>query len=171
MTYTLSVRRHDIFISRIGLRMASGAILPAGTAFVCRRGGHQAELVFQRPADGGLAMVTMPKQRIAGEMRRGLRNELPIRLAAAFSFPLDHIPRTRPVAGRRYLLRIPMPSLSGETLPQGTLVEYNPMNGLHVFNIVGRIHNGFPARLIFGEDDLRALAPCLDAPNDTREVA
>lgn len=168
---SFSVRRRDIFISHIGLALASGDVLPAGTAFVCKRGGHQAQLVFQHPIRGDLAMVTMGKQRICEEMRRGVRQQLPIRLAAASGYPIDHIPRVRPIAGRSYLLTLPMPALNGGMLPVGTLLQYQPMNGLHVFNIMGSISNGFPARLVFGDDDLRAIAPNSTGFSSSMEAA
>lgn len=159
-TGTISVRRYDIFISAIGLPLASGYLLPAGTAFVCRRGGHRSEMVFQHPSSGELSMVVMPKKRIADEMQRGLRQQLPIRLAAAFRFPVDHIQRTRPIPGRHYALRLPMPALDGGTWQVGTVVRYQPMNGLHVFSVVGVYSNGYPARLVLGDEDLRAMSPC-----------
>ena len=155
----LSVRHGDIFLNLIGLPLASGDVLPVGTPFVCRSGGIRAELIFQHPIRGELSMIVMAKPRIQREMRRGVRSDLPIRLAAAFGYPLDHIPRVRPIPNNYYALAIPTTSLDGEELPVGTVVSYVPMNGLHVFTIEGRTRLGFPARLVFGDEDLRTLLP------------
>lgn len=171
ITHSISVRHKDIFVSRVGLPLASGEVLPPGTTFVCRRGGARCELVYQHPLRGDLIMVEMPKSRIASELRRGVRQNIPLRLAVAFGYPVDHVPRIRPIPGRCYALALPMPSLDGQALPAGTRIWYQPMNGLHVFNIEGRLRNGYPARLVFGDEDLRAIVPVRFATMPTEAAA
>lgn len=168
---TISIRHMDVFVSSVGFPLVSGEVLPAGTTFLCRRGGARCELVYQHPQRGNLAMVVMPKQRIAAEMQRGVRQNIPIRLAAAFGYPLDHVRRVRPIPGQYYALALPMPSLDGEALPAGTRIHYQPMNGLHVFNIEGKFRNGYPARLVFGDEDLRAIVPVRSAPTPLEVAA
>lgn len=171
----ISVRSRDIFISLIGIPLASGHTLPTGTAFVCRRGGATAALIFQHPGTGRLASVAMGKPRIQRELRRGGRHDLPLRLAAAFGFPLDHVPCPRPIANAHYRLAIPIPSLDGGELPAGTKVLYQAMSGLHVLTLPGRERHGFPARVVIGDSDLRALTPLNSSAGElmgtTREVA
>lgn len=162
----ISVRRFDIFVSTQVLPLASGFMLPAGTPFVCKRGGEDGELVFQHPGHGGLSMVTVSKTRIASFMERGVRHDLPIRLAVAFGYPIDHISPTRPFTGRWYELRVPMVSRDGSILPVGTRLSYQRMNGLHVFTMQQVSGEGHPKRLVLGEEDLRGLAPC-SAPRHT----
>ena len=40
-----------------------------------------------------------------------------------------------------------------------------------MFSVEGKIKDGFAVRLVLGDHDLRAIAPCLDAPQTTKEVA
>lgn len=157
--FSKPVWRNDIFVSQVRIPLASGFTLPAGTAFVCRKGGLACELVFQHPGHGGLSMVSMTSHRVGIEMVRGLRHHLPMRLASAFGYPVDHIRAVRPVSGRRYQLRAPVLSLDGATLPVGTMLDYCFINGLHVFTILGKSRNGYPARLVLGEEELRAIEP------------
>lgn len=157
---SISVRRNDIFISTLGMRLGCGYALPARTAFVCRRGGEMAQLVFQHPKHGGLSMITVSKDRLSREMERGLRPQLSFRLALAFGYSVDHIPILLPVPGRWYELRVPMLARDGSELPAGEKLYYQRMNGLHVFSAPDRKIYGYPARLVLGENDLRGVAPC-----------